>query len=369
MSPAPSPQPPQPPPSAASLPPTLPPRQDDFGLPRSDLAVRALRFAEAAEPAVIFRHSVRSYLFARELATGRGLTAGADFDDELVFLGCVLHDLGLSEQGNGDQRFEVDGADLAARFLRDQGVDEQVVATVWDTIALHTSDGITSRQGPEVALAQAGIAADILGRDKELLPDAFTDRVHAAFPREDLAYALTDLVERQALANPAKAGPLSFPGQVVRGSLPHGTLPTWYDLIAGAGWGDRPPAARTDTAAAWEPGQLPVLFERFLDAGDLDALVSLYEPHAVLAPAPGSTVTGPTAIAAQLRSWIECGVRVTFRRRALHTAGDLALLSHTATVTGPSPDGTPVTRDTAEVARRQPDGRWLYAVDDPFFGA
>ncbi|WP_267243307.1 HD domain-containing protein [Streptomyces sp. PR69] len=218
----------------------LPAVYDGFDLPRTELARSALRFAEEAEPAVIFRHSVRGYLFAQALAGCRGLAAGADYDDELLFVSCVLHDLGLSEQGNGDQRFEVDGADLAARFLRDHGVDEQAVSVVWDAIALHTSDGIASRKGPEAALAQAGIAADALGRDKEQLPRGFADRVHAAFPRENLAYAMTELITRQALANPAKASPLSFPGQILRRALPDGALPDWHDLIAHAGWGDRP---------------------------------------------------------------------------------------------------------------------------------
>lgn len=227
----------------------LPAVYDDFDLPRTDLAVRALRYAEEAEPAVIFRHSVRSYLFARALADRRGMRAGADFDDELVFLGCVLHDLGLSEQGNGGQRFEVDGADLAARFLRELGTGEEAVTVVWDAIALHTSEGIASRKGPEVALAHEGISVDVLGLGKEQLPEGFADRVHTAFPRADLAYAITDLIVQQALANPAKAGPLGFPGQLLRPHLPPGTLPDWHEMIAQAGWGDRPATAHRGTSA------------------------------------------------------------------------------------------------------------------------
>ncbi|GHF44279.1 hypothetical protein GCM10010218_27000 [Streptomyces mashuensis] len=218
----------------------LPAAYDAFGLPRTELTARALRYAEETEPAVVFRHSVRSYLFARALGDHDGLRPGVDYDDELVFVSCVLHDLGLSEAGNGGGRFEVDGADLAARFLREQGVGAEAMAVVWDAIALHTSEGIAPRKGPEVALAHAGISADILGIGKELLPTGFADRVHAAFPRENLAYALSDIVVRQALANPAKAGPLGFPGQVLRHHVPEGTLPGWYDLIAAAGWGDRP---------------------------------------------------------------------------------------------------------------------------------
>ncbi|MFI9724260.1 HD domain-containing protein [Streptomyces sp. NPDC052396] len=307
------------------------PSADDFVLPDTDLARQALSYARQLEPGFIFRHSVRSYLFARSLAEHRGLKPGTDYDDELVFLGCVLHDLGLSEQGNGDQRFEVDGADLAARFLRDHGVGEGKVAVVWDAIVLHTSEGITARKGPEIALTQAGISVDVLGVDKELLPEGFAERVHTAFPRENLAFAMTDLIARQALANPAKAGPLGFPGQVLRRHLPHGALPDWYDLIAGAGWGDRPAGVSPATAAtpaAHEPGQLPVLLERFRRARDAAAVSSLYEPGAVLVPAPGGNGT--------LGS---CRILI---------AGDIALLA---------------SADTTQVARRQPDGRWLYTID------
>ena len=88
----------------------------EFVLPETEVAEQAYRFAEQIEPAFVFAHSVRSYLYARELA-GRG--PFRDYDDELLFLSCVLHDIGLTDQGNREQRFEVDGADLASEFLRD----------------------------------------------------------------------------------------------------------------------------------------------------------------------------------------------------------------------------------------------------------
>ncbi|OIK25521.1 hypothetical protein VT52_021645 [Streptomyces malaysiense] len=218
----------------------------EFELPQSELAVAALQFAEGAEQPYLFRHSVRGYLFAREIANHRGLRPDVDYHDEQLFLGCVLHDLGLTEQGNGDQRFEVDGADLAAAFLREHGADDSTVAVVWDAVALHTSDGIASRKEPEVALAQAGIALDVMGRGKEALTEGFAERVHSAFPRDDLGYVIADAIVAQAMANPAKASPLSLAGQLLRQRLPHGTVPDWHDLIAGAGWGDRRTAVPGD---------------------------------------------------------------------------------------------------------------------------
>ena len=74
---------------------------------------------------------------------------------------------------NGDQRFEVDGADAAARFLREHGVPEARVTTVWQAIALHTSAGLAHRFGAEQAITHFGIGADIVGADKHMLPSGF----------------------------------------------------------------------------------------------------------------------------------------------------------------------------------------------------
>ncbi|GLF92825.1 nuclear transport factor 2 family protein [Streptomyces yaizuensis] len=334
-------------------------------LPRTELAIAARRYAEELTDPVVFRHSLRGYLFGRALGEARALRAGADYDDELMFIASVLHDLGVSDEGNADERFEVDGADLAARFLSGHGMPDDRVALVWDAIALHTFGGVGARKGPEVMLCHAGIAADILGKDRGLLPAGFADRVHAELPREDLAYALTDAIVAQCLDNPRKAGPLSFPGQLVRHHLPHGTLPDWYELIAAAGWGDRPTGSGDGPADARSPQELGELFVRHLASGDLDGLTRLYEPRAVFVPRPGDTVTGTHGIRESLRRYTEEGVRITLRLRRIHRTGDLALLSSVATMSAP---GTAtVTRTTAEVARRQPDGRWLYVVDDPSF--
>ncbi len=141
-------------------------------LPTSELAVAADTLVSDVASAIIYNHSVRSYLFAREVAGAHGLQPDADYDDELVYLSCILHDLGATDHANGDQRFEIDGADAAAEFLRAHDVDEARAQTVWNAIALHTSDGIAHRFGPVEAVAQMGIAADILGRDRDLLPEA-----------------------------------------------------------------------------------------------------------------------------------------------------------------------------------------------------
>jgi ketosteroid isomerase-like protein len=335
----------------------------EFALPDTEMAEEAYRFAEEIEPGWLFSHSVRCYLYASALGGHVGLQ---DYDNELVFLSCVLHDVGLTDQGNRDHRFEVDGADLAAEFLRERGMNEKRVRTVWEAIALHTTDSIPSRMGPEVALTQVGIGADLFGLFREELPADLVTRAHSSFPRADLGYAIAEAIVEQAAAKPQEAGLTSPAAQLVRWHRPLSTLPHWNDLVAESGWGDQPPAAQAEGAAT-SPEGLAQLFVDFLAASDLDGLVSLYEPTATFQPEPGQLVSGTAAIRESLRKYVKAGARISLDTRKLHVVGDLALMSSRAKVEGLLPDGELLATTTTEVVRRQPDGRWLYVVDDPFF--
>ncbi|WP_405973140.1 DUF4440 domain-containing protein [Streptomyces sp. NBC_00988] len=337
---------------------------EQLDLPDTSLAQEAYAYAAQATPAFVHHHSVRSYVFARAHAQNQGLHAGSDYDDELLYVSCLLHDIGLSEEGNGDQRFEVDGADLAAAFLRERGVEERRVAVAWDAIALHTSDGIASRKGTEVALAQAGIATDILGARRESLPPGLADEVHALLPRQDLAYGLSDAIVTQARTKPHKASPLTFPGDLLRHHLPYGAQPGWYDLIAAAGWGDQPVGV-TARRRAETPQQVGTLFMEYLEAGDVEGLVSLYEPNAHFVPAPGTHLVGTDAIRGAMRQMVDSGARLTLEPREIRQVDDVALVSNNAVLTGVGPE--PVLSTTTEILRRRPDGGWVHAVDDPFF--
>jgi hypothetical protein len=216
---------------------------EHFGLPDSVVATAARKLVHDLSPDFIYNHTVRSYLFARELLAVNG--SPTDHDDELLFLVCILHDLGATEHANTDQRFEVDGADAAARFLRAQNLDPTRIETAWTAIALHTSVGLAHRFGPIPAAAHIGISTDIVGAMRHALPEGYAERVHAAWPRYDLGYALAEIIARQAERNPAKAPPLSFPAHV-RGLLSPASAPaTWIDLIEAAGWNDR-------QTAVWE---------------------------------------------------------------------------------------------------------------------
>lgn len=338
-----------------------------FGLPSSELALAADALVAEVSAPLVYNHCVRAYLYARELAAVQGLRADEDYDDELLYLSCLLHDLGATDYANGDQRFEVDGADAAAEFLRGRGVDEERVQTVWNAVALHTSDGIAHRFGTVEGLMQMGTGADIAGLRRELLPVGFADRVHAVWPRYDLGYAFGEMLAAQVRDNPAKGSWLTFPGQLCQLYYPTHAPITWFDAVEDAGWNDRPVGIGSRRAAAAQPTELAALFEKYFNAGDLEALISLYEPAALLFPQPGAAQSGTQAIQDSLGAMIDSGAKIELRTRRVHVVGELALISNDATVTGAAPSGDPVISTSTEIARRGSDGSWRYVIDDPYF--
>ena len=118
---------------------------------------------------------------------------------------------------------------------------------------------------------------------------------------------------------------------------------------------------------ATEPEQIHGLFEQAFNAGDLDALMALYEPDAALVPQPGMVAEGSAAIRDSLRWFLDRGGQIMLDTKLVLRVGDLAFLSNRWSLTGGTmPDGSPAElgATTAEVARRQPDGNWLYVIDN-----
>ncbi len=98
---------------------------------------------------------------------------------------------------------------------------------------------------------------------------------------------------------------------------------------------------------------------------DLDGLMALYAPDAAMVLPDGSTVTGTEAIREQWAGLLAMKGRMTLRSRYAIEAGDLAILSNEWTFTAGE---LTMGATTAEVARRQADGGWLYVFDHPFAG-
>jgi ketosteroid isomerase-like protein len=121
--------------------------------------------------------------------------------------------------------------------------------------------------------------------------------------------------------------------------------------------------------AAREPEEAHRLWTERLKASDLDGLLALYEPNATIMHQPGQVVSGTAAIREALADLL--GLKPTFDMPEIKPAirsGDLALLRSRWTLSGTGPDGSPVNLSgtTADVVRRQADGTWLFAIDNPW---
>ncbi|WP_055480210.1 HD domain-containing protein [Sphaerimonospora mesophila] len=151
-------------------------------IPDSALAREATELVRDTATPLLYHHSRRVYLFG----SLRGLRLGLRADPELLYVGAMFHDLGLTETyRRTDQRFELDGADEARRFLTSHGVPEADVRKVWEAIALHTTPEIPYRLEPEVALVTAGVETDVLGIGYADLDTGQIMAVTAAHPRPD----------------------------------------------------------------------------------------------------------------------------------------------------------------------------------------
>src|SRR5256884_1388808 len=127
-------------------------------IPDSKLASEITELVRETETPLLFNHSSRVYYWGALSGKRRGLR----FDPELLYAGAMFHDMGLTPaHASADQRFEVDGANVARDFLRSHGIDEQDIQTVWTAIALHTTPGIPQFMHPVVALVTAGVEMDV----------------------------------------------------------------------------------------------------------------------------------------------------------------------------------------------------------------
>ena len=120
---------------------------------------------------------------------------------------------------------------------------------------------------------------------------------------------------------------------------------------------------------AQKPEECDLLLLKALEQGDLDAAVALYEPTATFVVSADQVVTGHAGIREVMQSFI--AAKATFTIDAVTAVpsadGSVAVTRVKGSSTSPGPDGKPVTTPihSVEVVRKQPDGTWLFIIDDP----
>ncbi|KAG7419503.1 hypothetical protein Forpe1208_v003597 [Fusarium oxysporum f. sp. rapae] len=176
-------------------------------VPSAALAANTSSFVKKHCDAMIYNHVARSAYWA--LIIARKLPQFANADLSLVFISCMLHDMGWAaakELLSQDKRFEIDGANIAKGFLKDhigpeyhenettEAWDPARIQRAWDAIAFHTTPSIAQHAAAEVALTNLGVTADFLGPnlDLGLGPNLISREEYRAvtklFPRNGFTY-------------------------------------------------------------------------------------------------------------------------------------------------------------------------------------
>ena len=162
--------------------------------PDSSLAQQAEELVRSVAPPFLTNHSFRSHFFAVALADRDGVR----FDEELLYVAALLHDVGLVEEFDTGRCFEEDSADAAARLAEQQEWAAERRARLAEAIRLHVATDIALADGPEAYLLWHSTGLDVGGhRHGELTADEM-QAVLDAYPRLDFKEGFAGLVEDQA---------------------------------------------------------------------------------------------------------------------------------------------------------------------------
>jgi hypothetical protein len=151
-------------------------------IPDSAVAAGATALVVETFGSVLYHHSRRVFLFG----SLQSALIGARPDPELLYVASLFHDAGLvPAHRTASQRFELDGADLARRFLLEHGFSAGDADSVWTAIALHTTPEVPYKMAPVIAATTYGVETDVLGlRLASLAPEEIA-AVTAVHPRPD----------------------------------------------------------------------------------------------------------------------------------------------------------------------------------------
>jgi hypothetical protein len=206
---------------------------EGVSIPDRKLAREITEVVRDTETPLLFHHSSRVYYFGALAGQRRRLK----FDPELLYAGAMFHDMGLTHQhSSANERFEVDGANVARDFLRRHGISQPDIDTVWTAIALHTTPGIPQHMHPVIALVTAGVEMDVLGLTYPDYSEAEREAVVTAYPRtehfkEDIIQTFYDGIKHKPDTTFG-----NVKADVIADKEPHFHRGNFCSIIRGSAW-------------------------------------------------------------------------------------------------------------------------------------
>ncbi|MDR9854713.1 DUF4440 domain-containing protein [Paenibacillus sp. VCA1] len=116
------------------------------------------------------------------------------------------------------------------------------------------------------------------------------------------------------------------------------------------------------------PEAMNSAFAEAYNSGDINNLLSLYEPDGILINTVGGTVNGIENIRKTLEELLQLKGNMTSRNIYCIPFENIALLRAHFTLLYEGPDGRQnlLEGHTSEIVRKQSDGSWRYVIDHPF---
>jgi uncharacterized protein (TIGR02246 family) len=114
--------------------------------------------------------------------------------------------------------------------------------------------------------------------------------------------------------------------------------------------------------SAKSPEEICRLFQQYMAEGDLDSILSVYDPEAVFLNQAGEVKQGEEGLRNELAPFAAAKAVFDFNIRQVIQAGDIALMHTEWKISSPQQ----MSVYAIEVARRQPDGTWRWLIGDPF---
>jgi hypothetical protein len=171
--------------------------------PDTRLAREAYELARERCSEPLLAHCLRCWLLADLFARRDRI----DFDEELLYLACVMHDLGLTDAHRAAPWepagcFAVHGALVSSELLCSRGADAGLAERVGDAIALHMNARVPLDEGAEAHLLHAAAHLDVAGSRAGDLEWGETRSVLSAHPRAGFGVHFGQAMRREASEHP-----------------------------------------------------------------------------------------------------------------------------------------------------------------------
>jgi putative nucleotidyltransferase with HDIG domain len=186
----------------------------EIPFPDSSVAQAANQLVLEVSPPFLYYHCVRTYAFANALGSRDKLR----YDQELLYLGALLHDLGLTSRFDDNHPFEITGANAARTFLLQQEIPAEKAEIVHRAIALHLLVE-AEQQRPEIALVHFWAIMDARGYRLEDVPSELLHQILEAYPRLGFKQAFAEALTAQARKKPTSAVAVAIRNGALNGLL------------------------------------------------------------------------------------------------------------------------------------------------------